>query len=125
MQATASATATASLTVTIHGANDAPVAVADTGDATEAGGVNNSTAVPEATGIRLANVTGVQTCAHAVTKAVSAVNGVGANVGSSVTGAHGSVTINNDRSEERRVGKECTAGQAPRLSTQTLTDSFT
>jgi hypothetical protein len=53
------ATSTASLTVTIHGANDNPVAVADTADATEASGFNNQTPGVDPTGNVLTNDTDV------------------------------------------------------------------
>src|SRR5205814_1209949 len=52
-------TDTAVLTVTINGADDAPVGVDDAGSATEAGGTNNGTAGSNATGNVLTNDTDV------------------------------------------------------------------
>ena len=74
-------TSSTTLAITIHGTDDAPVAVADTGDATEAG----ITAGSNATGNVLSNDTDVDN-AHAQLS-VSLVNGVAGNVGTAVTGA--------------------------------------
>ena len=57
MHDAAGATSSATLTVTIHGANDGPVAVNDTASATEAGGVANGTAGVDPTGNVLTNDT--------------------------------------------------------------------
>ncbi|MER8807519.1 VCBS domain-containing protein, partial [Mesorhizobium australicum] len=90
------ATSSTTLTITITGTNDAPIAVADTnaGDAVSESGVNpGNTAFagdPLATGNVLTNDTDVDT---GDTKTVSAVNGVAGNVGSAVVGTYGSVTI--------------------------------
>src|SRR5439155_1530474 len=69
---------TETLTVTIHGTDDAPVAVADSGSANEAG----ITAGSDATGNVLANDTDVDNTNAQLS--VSEVNGAGANVGTSV-----------------------------------------
>ncbi len=45
MTDTAGATSQATITITITGANDTPIAVDDTGTAVEAGGLSNGTAV--------------------------------------------------------------------------------
>jgi len=95
----AAATSSSTLTITIHGANDNPVAVADTnaGDPVVEAGVNpGNTPFPgdgSAAGNVLANDTDPDT-GETATLAVSAVNGVGANVGNAVVGTYGSVTIN-------------------------------
>ncbi|WP_110656526.1 VCBS domain-containing protein [Salinicola halimionae] len=52
-------TSTASITVTINGANDTPVGVDDSGTATEAGGVDNGSGGQDATGDVLDNDTDV------------------------------------------------------------------
>ena len=83
MRDAAGATSSASLTVTVTGANDAPVAVANTASAQE-------DVTTSATGNVLTNDTDVDT---GDTKAVSAVNGVAGNVGASVAGTYGSVVI--------------------------------
>ena len=54
---------TAVLTITINGANDAPVGVDDAGSATEAGGTNNGSVGSDATGNVLGNDTDVDTAA--------------------------------------------------------------
>jgi len=69
--------------------------------------------------------TDVDSVANGETKVVSAVNGVAGNVGSSVTGAHGSVTINGDGTYTYVIDNSDAAVQALRLPAQTLTDSFT
>ena len=85
------ATSTTTLTITITGTNDAPVAVADTnaGDpVVEAGAAGPGD--PTAVGNVLANDTDVDT-GHVLT--VAAVNGVAGNVGNAVGGTYGSVVI--------------------------------
>ena len=57
MHDAAGLTSSATLTVTIHGANDNPVAVDDSASATEAGGVSNGTAGVDPTGNVLTNDT--------------------------------------------------------------------
>src|SRR5438309_194896 len=76
---TAGATSSTTLTVTIHGANDAPVAVVDVASATEAGGISNGTAGVDPTGNVLTNDTDVD---NGDTKTVSAVqHGVTSEIG--------------------------------------------
>src|SRR5207302_1309772 len=80
---TAGATSSASLTITIHGANDNPVAVDDAASATEAGGVANGTAGVDPTGNVLTNDTDVDS---GDTKTVTKVNSSAGNVGAVVAG---------------------------------------
>src|SRR6185295_10502830 len=93
------ATSTAQLTIHITGTNDGPTANADdnTGDAVTEAGVNpGNTAFPgdaSATGNVLANDTDPDT-GETATLTVSAVNGNALDVGQSVTGTYGAVTIN-------------------------------
>src|SRR5207253_666801 len=95
------ATSSTTLTITLTGTNDAPVAVADTnaGDPVTEAGVNPAnTPFPgdaTAAGNVLTNDTDVDT---GDTKTVSAVNGSAANVGTAVVGTYGSVTIASDGS---------------------------
>ncbi len=117
---TAGATSSTTLTVTIQGANDAPVAVADTALATEAGGVANGTAGSNPTGNVLTNDTDVD---NGDTKAVSAI--AGGTLGSAKAGSYGSLTLNADGSYSYAVDNSNTAVQALRTTAQTLTDSFT
>ena len=116
------ATSTTTLAITIQGTNDAPVAVADTGVAVEAGGVLNATGGSDATGNVLANDTDVDA---GDTKTVSAVGGVAGNVGSVVVGTYGSITLNADGSYTYVVDNTNSTVQALRTATDTVTESFT
>ena len=90
------ATSTTTLTISITGTNDAPVAMADTnaGDpVVEAG--NPFAGDATASGNVLANDTDFDT---GDTKTVSAVNGSASNVGNAVLGTYGSITINGNGS---------------------------
>jgi VCBS repeat-containing protein len=123
-------TSTTQVTITIQGANDAPVGVNDTATAVEAGGVNNSGIGFQPVGNVLTNDTDVDA---GDTKAVNSVgagslanaSGYEGNVGSSVTGTYGSITINSDGSYQYNVDNSNSAVQALRLSSQTLADVFT
>ena len=117
----AGATSSSSLTVTIHGANDAPVAVADTASATEASGLNNATAGVNPSGNVLTNDTDVDT---GDTRTVSAVGGVPGNVGADVTGSHGTLHLNGDGTYTYAVNNADTAVNALNVG-GTLTDTFT
>ncbi len=77
---------TTTLTIAVHGTNDAPVAVADTATAQEKGGVNNATAGVNPTGNVLTNDTDVDT---GDTKTISGVK-VGADISSDAVGSVGS-----------------------------------
>src|SRR5260221_9808632 len=79
-----------------QGVDAAEVAVADTGDATEAGGTANGTPGSNATGNVLSIDAEVGRVANGETRVVSCANRICANVGTAVTGTHGSVTINGD-----------------------------
>gem|GEM_PF-670163 len=99
-------TDTALLAITIHGANDAPVANDDSGTALEAGGVANGTAGSNASGNVLTNdtdvdsndtpafngaVTSVRTGSSEGTGAAGVADGLGSFV---VKGTYGTLTIN-------------------------------
>ncbi|RUY94814.1 hypothetical protein EN974_22975, partial [Mesorhizobium sp. M7A.F.Ca.CA.001.12.2.1] len=109
-------TDTQTLTITIHGTDDAPVAVADTGSANEAG-ITPATA---ATGNVLANDTDVDNT-HAQLS-VSAVTG--GTVGSALAGSYGSVTINGDGSYNYVIDDANPTVDALNVG-GSLTDSFT
>jgi len=114
------ATSSSTVAVTVTGTNDGPVAVADTGSATEAG----TSAGSNATGDVLANDTDVDV---GDTKTVSAVK-FGATtgvVGSGLDGAFGELTLNADGSYSYAVDNDNGAVQALRLFGDTLTDTFT
>jgi hypothetical protein len=65
MRDAAGATSSTTLTITIRGANDNPLATHDTGTAVEAGGLNNGTPGSQATGDVLLNDTDVDNVATA------------------------------------------------------------
>ena len=113
----ASATGTAMLTVTIQGRNDAPVAVADTGIATEKGGTANATAGSNATGNVLTNDTDADGVANGETKAVTVGTG-------SRTGTYGTLTLNADGSYTYVVDETNTTVQALRTSGQVVSEAF-
>src|SRR5256885_343234 len=116
------------LTVTIHGANDAPVAADDAGSATEKGGTANASGGSDATGNVLANDTDVDTAAtsFAVTAVrTGAVEGSGSagTLGTGLVGAHGTLTLNSDGSYTYVVNE--TDGAVQALNTGgTLSDTF-
>jgi VCBS repeat-containing protein len=120
---TSGATSSTTLTVTIQGANDAPVAVADTASATEAGGVNNGAPGVNPTGNVLTNDTDVDL---GDTKTVSAVShgAISGAVGSGLVGDHGTLTLNADGSYTYVVNNSDSAVQALASASDTLTDTF-
>ncbi|SDS85165.1 VCBS repeat-containing protein [Halopseudomonas sabulinigri] len=123
---------TATLSVTIEGANDAPVAVDDTGTAVEAGGTGNATAGTDATGNVLSNDTDVDSAANGETKTVASVRtgaegetGTAGSLGSALTGTYGSLTLNADGSYTYVIDNSDPEVQALRLASDTLTETFT
>ena len=132
-------TSTATLTLTIKGANDAPVAVADVAtNATEAGGTVNGTpgTNPTPTGNVLTNDTDVDTGdTKVVSQAQETTSGgvvtIAAGTTSSstsltaVTGKYGSLKLGADGSYSYAVDNANNTVQALKNSTDTLTDSFT
>jgi len=120
---------TSSATTAVANANDAPVAVDDTGSATEAGGTNNGTAGSAATGNVLTNDTDVDTAVdEAETKAVSAFSHTTGGAGTldqALTGTYGSLTLSADGSYTYAINDDNSAVEALRTTTDTLTDTFT
>jgi VCBS repeat-containing protein len=116
MRDTAGLTSTATLTVTIQGADDTPVAVADVATAVEAGGINNGAAGVNPTGNVLTNDTDVDSVANGETKAVTTTG--------TFTGAHGTLTLNANGTYSYAVNNNDSAVQALKNSAQTLTDTF-
>jgi VCBS repeat-containing protein len=86
----AGATSIATVTIAIHGVNDAPVAQVDTPVATAAGGVDNQTPGVDPTGNVLTNDIEVD---GGDTQTVIDVNGSAANVGQALAGAFGTLTL--------------------------------
>ena len=124
MTDTAGLTSTATLVVTIHGADDLPVAVVDMDTAVEAGGVANGTVGTNPTGNVLTNdiapngetVIGVQ---------AGVVGSASGSVGTSVTGSFGSLILNSNGSYTYTVDNSNTTVQALRVSGDHATDIFT
>ncbi|MEH2514174.1 VCBS repeat-containing protein [Nitrobacteraceae bacterium AZCC 1564] len=105
------------------GNNTAPTAVADTADATEAGGTANGSAGSSATGNVLTNDTDPDT---GDTKTVSAVSfgSTAGTLGSALAGAFGSLVLAASGAFTYTVNETASAVQALRLSTNTVTDVF-
>ena len=129
---TAGASASATLNITIRGANDNPIAVNDTGSAIEAGGVRNGTPGSPATGNVLFNDTDVDNVAYGETKTVSAIrtgadpgSGTVGSPGSALSGTYGALTLNPNGSYTYVVDDNNATVQSLRSSANTLTDSFT
>ncbi|MBR1155264.1 VCBS domain-containing protein [Bradyrhizobium sp. JYMT SZCCT0428] len=121
-----SLTDTAVLTVTINGANDAPVGANDSGTATEKGGTANGSGGSNATGNVITNDTDVDNGS----RTVSAIRtggaegaGTAGSLGVGLVGLHGTLTIAADGSYTYVVNENDSAVQA--LNTGgTITDSF-
>ncbi|MFH1342272.1 MAG: tandem-95 repeat protein [Pseudomonadota bacterium] len=132
IQDTAGAQDIATLTFTINGANDSPVAVADTPTAVEAGGAANGTAGTDPGGNVLTNDTDVDSAGNGETKTVQGVAAgtqagpLTLNVGTGVASAngYGTLTIAADGTYSYVVDNTNAAVQALRTSGQTLTDTF-
>ena len=126
-------TGTANLVITITGANDAPVAVADTAAAVEAGGVGNATTGTNPTGNVLTNDTDVDTgdtktvsAIHAGSNADSIVSsGTTSSTGTTAAGTYGSIKIGADGSYVYTVDNANATVQALLPTSTALTDTFT
>ncbi|WP_375308220.1 DUF4082 domain-containing protein [Bradyrhizobium sp. A11] len=103
--------------------NTSPTAVADAGDGTEKGGVNNSTGGSLATGNVLTNDTDPDA---GDTKTVTAVSfgSTSGTIGSALNGAHGSLVLNASGTFTYAVNETDPAVQALRLASNALTDVF-
>ncbi len=123
-------TSLATLTVTIQGANDNPIANVDNGTAIEAGGIANGTAGSTGTGNVLTNDTDVDSVGNGETKTVTGVaagpsaSAVGS-VASTVIGQYGSIVVNADGSYTYTIDDTNASVQALRTNAQTLDDVFT
>src|SRR5204862_56594 len=129
-----SLTDTAVLTITINGANDAPVGVDDTSTsagaiaAIEKGGTFNDSGGQNASGNVLANDTDVDnTNAQLAVSAIrtGGAEGAGAvgSVGSGLVGLHGTLTMSSNGSYTYVVNENDTLVQALNVG-QTTTDTF-
>ncbi|MFO0923541.1 MAG: VCBS domain-containing protein [Pirellulales bacterium] len=114
-------------TIQLSDVNETPTSVGDTATAVEAGGVANGSAGTNPTGNVLSNDTDVDA---GDTKAVSGVvagtqASATGNVGSSVAGTYGSITLLSNGSYTYTVDNSNTTVQSLRTSADTLTDVFT
>ncbi|MGO8227147.1 VCBS domain-containing protein, partial [Rhizobium ruizarguesonis] len=103
--------------------NTTPTAVADTGDATEKGGVANGSGGVVASGNVLTNDTDPDA---GDTKTVTAVvfGATSGTLGSALNGTYGSLVLNASGAYSYAINESNTAVQALRLSTNTLSDVF-
>ncbi len=126
----AGATSQARLTITIHGANDAPVAIDDAATAVETGGIADATPGADPSGNVLANdtdvdasdtrtVNGIRAGTEASGAAPSALNGV-----TQVAGTYGTLTIGPDGEWHYVLDNTLPAVEAL-LPGQTLSEVFT
>ncbi|BAN26672.1 outer membrane adhesin like protein [Caballeronia insecticola] len=135
------ASASTTLTVTIHGANDTPIGIDDTGTATEAGGVANGTPGSDATGNVLTNDTDVDSTANGETHRVTGIvklpeiavdaplTAVAGNTTSSngtlIAGTYGTLTIGADGSYRYVIDNSNAQVQALVPTDAPLVDTFT
>ncbi|MGY4025971.1 VCBS domain-containing protein [Aeromonas rivuli] len=115
------------LTITIEGRNDSPVAVNDTGTAVEAGGINNATLGSNATGNVLGNDTDPESANVDERQSVTTVStgsGTAGTLGSPLRGTYGWLTLNSDGNYTYEVDNSLATVQALRLSGNTLSDGF-
>ncbi len=129
MTDTAGATSQATITITIEGSNDTPIAVDDTGTAVEAGGLSNGTAGSNATGNVLTNDTDVDYIVNGETKTVVDFATVAApattvTAGNSINGNYGAITIGANGAYTYTVDETNVSVQSLRVTGQTLTDAF-
>ncbi|WP_394558358.1 VCBS domain-containing protein [Aquipseudomonas alcaligenes] len=139
----ATANSTATLTVTIRGANDTPVGVDDAASATEAGGVANGSGGQDATGNVLTQAPGADTdvdsTANGETKRVTGARtlaetdvgpiqpvpaGTNSNTGIQITGHYGNLHIGADGSYRYVINNSNTTVQALAVG-DTLIEKFT
>jgi len=123
-------TSTTQVTITIQGANDAPIANNDTNTAASASGTANGTPGVNPSGNVLTNDTDVDSVANGETKTVigvaagSQANASGS-VGNIVLGSFGTITLAANGSYTYWVDNDNSAVKALATATDTLTDVFT
>lgn len=119
---------TATLQITLQGADDTPVAMNDAGIAVESGGIANGTAGSDAAGSVLANDSDADSAANGELLEVidfTDVNGVTTAAGEVFTGLYGQLTIAADGSYRYVIDNANPLVQALRTAEQTLTEIFT
>ena len=124
---TAFSTNTDTAQIVVTSVNDAPTVVADTATAIEAGGTSNGTAGTNPTGNVLTNDTDIDAGDILTVTGVAAgtVGSASGNVGSSVAGSYGTITIGSDGSYTYTVDNSNVTVQSLRTSGTTITDTFT
>jgi VCBS repeat-containing protein len=113
------------VTIDVTPSNDAPVAVNDTGSATEKGGTANGTAGSNATSSVLGNDTDPDSTLTVASIRTGGTEGVGmaGTLGSGLTGAHGTLTIGANGNYTYVVNENDATVQALNVG-QTTTDTF-
>jgi VCBS repeat-containing protein len=118
---------TQSVTVTINGSADAPIAHDDASSATEQGGTSNGSGGSNASGNVLGNDTDADAGSTLVVTSLRTGSTEGAGtpgvLGAALVGAHGTLTLNANGSYSYVVNDSDAAVQALNVG-QTLTDSF-
>nr|WP_315597930.1 VCBS domain-containing protein [uncultured Cupriavidus sp.] len=112
------------LVIVIHGANDTPIAVADSGTAIERGGTFNGTPGQAATGNVLNNDTDIDSGDSKTATAVQTSGGATGVIGTSLTGLYGGLVLNADGSYVYSVNDSLAAVQALKAG-ESLTETFT
>lgn len=104
--------------------NDAPVTFADTGEAVEAGGVNNTLPGSNATGNVLSNDVDFDGPSHGMVVSAVAFGESTASPGTSIQGAYGTLTIQADGSYTYVVNEDNAVVQSLRNEHHSVTDTF-
>jgi len=127
MQDTGGLQSTAQVVLTIRGRNDNPVALADTATASEAGGLQNAIAGFDPSGNVLANDYDVdQGDSREVTGVAAGVSSLtSGGVGTSITGAYGTLTLNADGTYQYLVDNDNSVVEALQNSGESIADTFT
>ena len=114
--------------ITVTNVNEAPIAVADTSTAIEAGGINNATAGTDPSGNVLTNDTDVDLgdskSIQSFRTGAALGSGIAGTLGTALTGTFGSLTLAADGSYIYSVDNVNSTVQALPSSSDTLTDSF-
>ncbi|CAG2139117.1 hypothetical protein LMG26411_01659 [Cupriavidus numazuensis] len=114
---------TSELTVVVHGANDAPVALPDLGVAVERGGTLNGTPGQPATGNVLTNDNDIDSGDARTVSAIQASGGSGT-VGTALSGLYGALTMNADGTYVYNVNDDLDAVQRLKAG-EMLSEDFT
>ncbi|ARU88113.1 VCBS domain-containing protein [Pseudomonas sp. M30-35] len=123
---TAGLTDTAQLVITVTGANNVPLAGNGVALATEAGGVNNTTAGVNPTGnISAEDPDGDPLTVTAIRTGPESSTGTSGTVGQALQGLYGWLTMNSDGSYSYEVDNDLAAVQALRQASDTLIERFT